>query len=64
MNYTCTSNKRRCRLVLPGVSVRVCVGVAHPADVVLALSGDGLVHHFLAADAQEHFLHLVQEFLQ
>lgn len=37
---------------------------SHPADVVLAFCGDGLIDDFLAADAQENFLHFVQEALQ
>ena len=34
---------------------------AHLADVVQAWSGDGLIHHFLADDAHEGLLNLVQE---
>lgn len=38
--------------------------VSYPADIVLALCGDGLKDHFLAADAEENFFNFVQEFLQ
>lgn len=34
---------------------------AFPADVMLALCGDWLIDHFLAAYTQEHLLHFVQE---
>lgn len=37
---------------------------SHPADIVLALCGDGLVNNFLAADTQENFFHLVYKSLQ
>lgn len=37
---------------------------AYPADIVLALCGDGLIDHFLAANAEENFFNLVQKFLQ
>lgn len=37
---------------------------SHPANVVLALCGDGLVNNFLAADTQKHFLHFVYKSLQ
>lgn len=32
------------------------------ADVVQALGGDGLIYHFLAADAQKSLFHFVDEF--
>lgn len=38
--------------------------VSYPADIVLALCGDGLIDHFLAANAEENFFNFVQEFLQ
>lgn len=38
--------------------------VSYPADIVLALCGDWLKDHFLAADAEENFFNFVQEFLQ
>lgn len=38
--------------------------VSYPADIVLALCGDGLIDHFLAANAEENFFNLVQKFLQ
>lgn len=37
---------------------------SYPADIVLALCGDGLEDHFLAANAEENFLNFAQEFLQ
>lgn len=37
---------------------------SYPADIVLALCGDGLIDHFLAANAEENFFNFVQEFLQ
>lgn len=42
----------------------VCGFISYPADVVLAFCGDGLIDDFLAADAQENFLHFVDEALQ
>lgn len=38
--------------------------ISYPADIVLALCGDGLKDHFLAANAEENFFNLVQEFLR
>lgn len=38
--------------------------VSYPADIVLALCGDGLIDHFLAANAEKNFFNFVQEFLQ
>lgn len=38
--------------------------VSHPADIVLALCSDGLVDHFLTANAEENFLNFAQEFLK
>lgn len=35
---------------------------AFPADIVLALCGDGLINHFLAANAEKHLFNFVQEF--
>lgn len=37
---------------------------SYPADIVLTLCGDGLKDHFLAANAEENFLNLIQKFLQ
>lgn len=38
--------------------------MAHPADIVLALCGDWLIDHFLAANAEENFFNFVQKFLE
>lgn len=38
--------------------------VPHPADIVLALCGDGLIDHFLTANAEENFFNFAQEFLE
>lgn len=38
--------------------------VSYPADIVLALCGDGLKDHFLTANAEENFFNFVQEFLK
>lgn len=40
------------------------IAQSYPADIVLALCGDGLVNNFLAADTQENFLHFIYESLQ
>lgn len=38
--------------------------VSYPADIVLAFCGDGLIDHFLTANAEENFFNFVQEFLK
>lgn len=51
-------------------SSRFCVNtkfntkVSHPAHIVLALCGDGLIDHFLTANAEENFFNFAQEFLE